>query len=147
MAEEENKKRRIGNMQGVFMIGVALTIDGVQVLLDMVFIGLILDSFISIFAWMLFWFWFRLNDVSFLRGKAALLRLVAISGAGIIEIIPLVNDIPSWTFAVAIMLATIAIEDSVKNISFINKFGINKVAGLNKNKNVRIRRNKRVSIA
>ena len=129
-------------MQGALMLGVAVAIDGIQILLDMVLIGLVLDSFLSIFAWLIFWFWFKLNGVSFLKGKTALLRLVAISIGGIIEIIPLINDIPTWLFAVGIMLLTVRLEDKAQNMGIGKVLSFKKLSGgksgLNANKNGRM---------
>ena len=107
------------------MLGVALTIDGVQFLLNFIpFIGWIFVSLISIFAWLTFYLWFKLNGIPFLRGKAALLRITSIlSVGGIIEIIPILNDLPAWTFAVAVMLVIVKLEDKMYNLN--TKIGLN----------------------
>jgi hypothetical protein len=50
----EEKRQRIGNTQGAFMLGIAVAIDFVQGLLTAGFIGIIVSTFISIFAWLSF---------------------------------------------------------------------------------------------
>lgn len=126
----EEKRKRIGNMQGALIIGVAGVIDGVQFLLNFIpFIGWIFVSLLSIFAWMTFWFWFKLNNISFLKGKTALLRLAALSIGGIIEIIPIVNDLPAWIIAVAIMFVVVKLEDSAYNLSAKTGLNLGKLSG------------------
>ena len=44
------------------------------------------------------------------------MRLAALSIGGIIEIIPLVNDIPAWAFVLGIMLITVILEDKAQNV-------------------------------
>ena len=129
----EEKRKRIGNMQGALMLGVAGTIDGVQFLLNFIpIIGWIFVSLLSIFAWLTFFTWFKFNGIGFLRGKAAILRLTALMGVGITEIIPIINDIPAWIAFVGIMLI-IRIEDvGISQIGGLNKFAAKRM-GINAN--------------
>ncbi len=152
MAGTAEKRIRIGGMQGLFMIGVALTIDGVQFLINLIpIVGWMIVSILSVGVSLMFWTWFKLNGVSFIKGKTALLRVAALSVGTFVEIFPIFNSIPAWTAVVGITVITVILEDKVQNIGILNKFGINKIIGLksrqNKNKDVRMnRRNKRVSV-
>jgi hypothetical protein len=117
MAGTTEKRIRIGAMQGIFMIGVALTIDGVQFLINLIpLVGWIIASILSIGVALMFWYWFKLNGVSFLRGKAALLRVATISTGTIVEIIPIFNSLPAWTATVVVMLIIVKLEDEMYNV-------------------------------
>ena len=60
-AEIKKEKRiRIGVTQGGIMVGTAFAFDAAQGILTTAFIGVILDTFIAIFAWLVFYFWFKL---------------------------------------------------------------------------------------
>lgn len=81
-------KGTISNAAAFMMIGVALGFDGIQMLLDYAFIGVVADSFIDLIAGLLFGIWFAHNDVPAGFGTA---------GTTIIEFIPGVNALPAWT--------------------------------------------------
>lgn len=140
MAGTTEKRIRIGAMQGIFMIGVALTIDGVQFLINLIpLVGWIIASILSIGVALMFWYWFKLNGVSFLRGKAALLRVATISTGTIVEIIPIFNSLPAWTATVVVMLIIVKLEDEMYNVK-------NKLKGAvgmsNKKSRINTRRNR-----
>lgn len=107
------KKQRIGNTQGVLMIGVAVVVDFVQGLLTAGIVGLIVSTFISIFAWLMFFLWFKLNSIGMLDSGARL--AVTIWGGAFIEMIPVINVLPAWTISVAIMLFIVRSEDVIFN--------------------------------
>lgn len=107
------KKQRIGNTQGVLMIGVAVVVDFVQGLLTAGIVGLIVSTFISIFAWLMFFLWFKLNSIGMLDSGARL--AVTIWGVAFIEMIPVINVLPAWTISVAIMLFIVRSEDVIFN--------------------------------
>ena len=78
------------------MFGVALVIDLIQFLLDLILIGFIVDPIISIFAYLMFWFWFKLRGVSFTNPKRA-----AIGGISfLLELIPGLDMLPALTAGV-----------------------------------------------
>jgi hypothetical protein len=130
MAEAAKKRIRIGKMQSTVIVGIAVGVDFVQGLLTISAIGLIVNTFISIFIWLMFWFWFRLNGIGFLNGKVVL-KTVAMWGAGIIELMPVINNIPAWTVSIVIMLIIVRIEDvGIGQIGSLNKL-LAKKTGLN----------------
>ena len=140
MAEAKEKRIRIGGMQGMLMIGVALTIDGVQFLINLIpIVGWIMVSILSVGVVLMFYTWFKLNEVSFIRGKAALLRVATISTATIAEIFPIFNSLPAWTAAVIVTLIIVKLEDEMYNVK-------NKLKGAvgmsNKKSRVNMQRNK-----
>ena len=144
---EENKKRRIGAMQGTVMIFVALAIDGVQFLINLIpLVGWLFVSILSVGVALMFWTWFKLNGVSFIKGKTALLRVTALSVGTFLEVFPLFNSVPAWTFAVGITVITIILEDKAQKIGISNLLSPSKRLGRNASKNGRIKRNKQVGI-
>ncbi len=87
---------KISNFEAGLMIAVALIIDIVQFLLDLILIGFILDPIISVFAYLMFWFWFKLRGVSFSNPKRA-----AIGGISfLLELIPGLDMLPALTVGV-----------------------------------------------
>jgi|APSaa5957512535_1039671.scaffolds.fasta_scaffold191832_2 hypothetical protein len=114
MADATEKRIRISNMLAVLMGGVAVGVDLVQGILTTGVIGIAINSFISIFAWLMFWFWFKMHGVGFLDGKLVL-KSVTMWGAGLIELVPLINNLPAWTVAIVIMLFIVKAEDAIYN--------------------------------
>lgn len=107
------KRRRIGNTQGVLMIAVAGIIDGVQFLLNFIpFIGWILTALVSIFAWLTFFTWYKFNGIDFLD---SILKFVTMFAVAVIEIIPVFNSIPAWIASVLVMLFIVRSEDVIFN--------------------------------
>lgn len=76
-----------------FMIGTALFFDLLQFLLSFVFMGWL----VGFFAGLTFWWWFRQHGISF--NKAS--RWGSFAFVYIIEIIPVLGDLPAWTAEVA----------------------------------------------
>ena len=113
MAEAIEKRIRISKTLGVVMGGVAFGIDFVQGLLTTGFIGIAVNTFISIFAVLMFWFWFKLNGITFLESGARM--AITFFGGAFIELIPIINNFPAWTLSVVIMLFIVRAEDMVYN--------------------------------
>lgn len=113
MEYNEEKRKRIGNMQGALMIGVAGVIDFVQGLLTAGFIGVIVSTFISIFAWLTFYFWFKLNGINML--DSGVRKIITLLCGAFIEMLPVINVLPAWTISVVIMLFIVRSEDVIFN--------------------------------
>lgn len=110
------KRQRISSIQGIFMLAVAGIIDGVQFLLNFIpFVGWIATSLISVFAWLTFFTWFKLNGVGFLSGKTTVLKIASIFGVSILEIFPIINDFPAWIVYIVIMIFIVKAEDTIFN--------------------------------
>ena len=100
------------------MLGVALMIDFLQIVIGFIalipILGLILavllGAFVSIAAWMAFYFWFTLLGVSFFK-RADAKAAVWFTGA-LLEITPL-GILPLWTATIAATIALVRIEDKV----------------------------------
>lgn len=122
-ADEESK---ISDGTAFLMVSLALFFDSGQGIANIIglipivgnIFGSMLAFIIGFFAWLSFYTWFKIHGVNFMSPK----RLIAFLGAGITELIPYINILPAWTFAVLFIIATTRIEE---------KTGINitKVAG------------------
>jgi len=103
--EEEKKKKELKSHTVVLMVVVALFFDVLQWLLAFVF----MDWLAGFFAFMTFFVWFKLYGVSFMKPK----RILAMGGAGLIEMIPVLAALPAWTAAVIFL----ALDAKVKKIA------------------------------
>lgn len=112
--DESVKKRRISSIQAIFMLAVAGVFDLIQFLISFIpYVGWIISVFLSIFVWLTFYMWFKLNGISFLD-KGSRLAITFFLGA-IIEVIPIINILPGWTLSVVLMLLIIRAEDVIFN--------------------------------
>lgn len=93
----------IGTATGVMMVSVAALFDLVQFFLNWIpFLGWILTSLLGVVAWLTFLLWFKMHGVDFVKPSRAL----TLGGGFLIELIPIVNDLPAWTVAVLILIAS-----------------------------------------
>jgi hypothetical protein len=93
--EEEKREKELKNHTIALMVGTALFFDALQWLLAFVF----MDWLAGFFAFMTFFVWFKIHGVKFAKPKRAL----ALGGAGLIEIIPVLSVLPAWTLAVLLI--------------------------------------------
>ncbi|PIT96785.1 hypothetical protein COT82_01285 [Candidatus Campbellbacteria bacterium CG10_big_fil_rev_8_21_14_0_10_35_52] len=108
------KKQKIGNIQWIFMLGVAVMIDIIQIFLLFFFgVGLIVNRFITIFAAMTFFLWFALNGVTFLTGKMSNQKMFRFFGAAFGEFIPIIGSLPLWSFGIWFTIKSIRKEDEI----------------------------------
>jgi hypothetical protein len=102
MAEEKEKGLETHTI--AFMIGTALFFDFLQFLLDFILMGWL----VSIFAGLTFWFWFRQHGIKF--NKAS--RWGSFAFTYLVELIPVIGDLPAWTAEVAF----IALSSKAKEV-------------------------------
>lgn len=107
--EEEDKPRRITNTTAVLMLATAVLVDLIQFLLTLLGgAGLVLNTFVAIFAGFTFWLWFKFKGVGFINDPKRFLTLMAES---IGEVIPALNNLPIFVAGVAITIILVRIED------------------------------------
>ncbi len=75
-----------------WMLATAGFIDGLQALITLTGVGAIINPFVSIFAAILFWFWFKIYNVSLLTWQ----RMLTFMFGGVLEAIPVVDALPGW---------------------------------------------------
>jgi len=106
-APEENPKQEETNAEvkpatAALMIIVALLFDGIQAVINLIpIVGQILSFLLSIFAFLTFYVWFKMNGISFAKPK----RAGKLIGGGLIELIPILNVLPAWTLAVFLIIS------------------------------------------
>jgi len=110
---QAQSKQRIDNITAIFMIVVALCYDGVQVFLEWIVIGVAVNWILDIWAWLTFYVWFKMKNVSFANPKRAL----SLNGGFLLEFIPGLDELPCWTGAVIIMVLSVIAEDKLAKIS------------------------------
>ncbi|MFQ5754352.1 MAG: hypothetical protein ACE5HI_20415 [bacterium] len=111
---ETEKKQRIGSMQRGLMVAVAATVDIVQILLIFFFgVGLLVNRFITIFAFMMFSFWFALNGVSFISGRMSVQKMLRFFGTAFGEVIPVLGAFPLWALGIWLTLRSVKKEDKI----------------------------------
>jgi hypothetical protein len=100
----DGKEKGLQSHTIAFMIMTALFFDFLQFLLSFIWMGWL----VGLFAGFTFWWWFRQHGISFSKpsqwGSFAL--------AFIIEVIPVVGDLPAWTLEVGYL----AISSKAKEI-------------------------------
>ncbi len=100
------------------MVVVAGVIDGVQFLINFIpVMGWFASFCISISAWLIFFIWFKFNNVGFLEGKYAVFKIVSLFGVSTIEYTPIFNDLPAWIAFTIIMFLLVRVEDKLYNIT------------------------------
>lgn len=119
--QQEQKKERIKLWMGAALIVTAGSIDAFQALLNVLIVGEVLSTIISVCADVLFIIWLWMLGISFVKKPK---NLAAMGIQAVVGLIPVLNTLPELTFGIlAIVLITRA-ED---------KGGVlGKVAGVNR---------------
>ncbi|HEY4517925.1 MAG TPA: hypothetical protein VJI74_03510 [Candidatus Paceibacterota bacterium] len=109
----ETQRHRISLLTAAAMLGVAIMIDGIQLILDLLIIGAVFTIPLDVIAWCLFFVWFLLCGVNFWNrgGRNAF----AFFGVSAFEIIPFLNALPGWTLAVGLTIFFTRQEDAAYN--------------------------------
>ncbi len=95
--QQEEKKERIKLWMGACMIIVAASIDLFEGLLNLVGIGEIFSTLISVCADTIFMIWFWMLGISLMKNPRALISMAA---QAIIGLIPFLNTLPELTLGV-----------------------------------------------
>lgn len=109
--KSKNGSKKIGFSTSFLMIVLAVAFDITQVLFNLApVIGNILSVIlINTFAWVSFYVWFKTLGVDFSKPS----RMGTMIGSGFIEMIPIVNVLPTWTLAVVILIASTNVKEAV----------------------------------
>lgn len=109
-------EQKIKPIEAGLMIGVALLYDGLSALFNLdptIVIGWLANFFLNIWSFLTFWLWFKLRGISFVSAK----KSGMIFAPFLIENIPWINALPSWTSAVVSLLANNFAEELLQKIS------------------------------
>lgn len=115
---EGNPRKEISFGTGFLMVGTALLFDTLQALSALIVFDLgMIGMLITFFAFMTFWFWFRIKGIHFNRPS----RVLTFGGATAIEMFPFLNALPTWTLAVVIIIGTTNTEKYAKFVPLAEK--------------------------
>lgn len=110
------------------MVILALIYDGLQALIDLLSVGSLgwlVNPFISFWSFLTFFFWFKLKGLSFMKPNKAL----TMGGSYFLELVPLLNSLPTITCGVIIMLGIAYSEDVAGSISPLAAQALGKALG------------------
>lgn len=112
--EEEREKPKSslpGGTITLMMVTAGIT-DAVQAFLLLFAIGAVLNTFITVFMICVFFLWFLMHGVSFITPK----RFGAMFAGSIVELVPALNAIPTWTATVGYIIATTRVAEIVEKV-------------------------------
>lgn len=129
MAEMRHAAVRIPTLVGIGMIIVAVVFDGLQFFLSFFHVvpwagsalATVANVFIAFLAYIIFGLWFASLNVNFFGGKRAAVKLLAVFGTLVIEILPLIDALPAILAGVMTMIAATRIEDTIGNKETLEK--------------------------
>lgn len=102
------EESRIKDTTAFLMIFTALCLDGIQAMFGWVpFVGNIFAGLLSIFIFLTFFVWFKMNGITMMTPK----RFGSLVGGGVIEMIPFINILPAWTLVVVYLIGTTKIQE------------------------------------
>ncbi len=117
----EKEEQEIKKVTGAFMIIVAIIFDAVQALINLIpIVGQVLSFFISIFSFLTFYVWFKMNGISFAKPKRAL----KFGGGMLVEAIPILNVLPALTLSVFMMISETRMKKVLSQIPGGNKIAL-----------------------
>lgn len=86
------------------MAFVAVCVDGLQAILSLLFVGIVLNPFIDVIAWIVFAIWFYHLGIK---------KYAGLTFAGIVEFIPVINTFPVWTGYIGSMIAITKLKQAL----------------------------------
>lgn len=106
-------RERISLTTLAFLSGVAFFFDMLQALLNVALVGLVLNFFINIIAWLTFYLWFKLLGISLIDSG---IRKAAVMWCGMfLEFVPIFNTLPVWTATIVLTAFIVRWEDAAHN--------------------------------
>lgn len=118
-AASSKTARRITNASASLMLGTALFYDGIETVLSLIlysipYVGVVLEAgaglIISLFFSLTFYVWFTIKGVRFMKWRRALPVLAAI----VVELIPILDILPSRVFSMLIIIFLTRLEDKTR---------------------------------
>ncbi len=109
------KRNRVHFKDYFLMIFTSLIFDSIQALFSTIpILGWALSSLVSLFAWLTFYVWTSIKG----WGLSDTVKQMAVQYfIPLIEVVPLINILPTWTLRVVIQLSFLKAEDVVYNAS------------------------------
>lgn len=104
--------QRISGTTAGFMLAVAAILDGLQVLLTIPVIFAPLSILVTFLAACIFGIWFAILGVSYVSGKNAGLKLFSAAGSLVVELVPLLDGLPTIVAGVSGVIFATRLEDA-----------------------------------
>src|SRR3989344_1028705 len=113
--KKSGKRNRANPTTFFLMLSVAIFFDVLQAILLLIpFLGWILSSLISIFAWLTFYVWTSIKG----WGLSDTLKQIVVNWVlPLMEIVPILNTLPTWTLKVVLSYSFLKAEDALYNVS------------------------------
>jgi hypothetical protein len=109
---QEQNKELISKTNFFIMLVAAIFVDVVLSLIQLIpFAGSVAASVFNVIPLMIFFIWYKLLGISFANPKKA----VSFFGASVIEFIPIINILPTWT-AEIIYMYTLQNKDKILSV-------------------------------
>jgi hypothetical protein len=125
---DPESRQRIKWWMATCLISVALLIDAIQALLTFMVIGAVLSPIISVGAAFLFWLWYQILGVSYIKNPK---RLTTFGVQSLIEIIPAIDIFPALTLGNIITVLITRSEDKGGIISKVASVGRARATNIN----------------
>lgn len=106
----EKDVSHISALTSFFLVATALFIDILQVFLNFILIGLVLNWLVNFIAVIVFALWFSLYGISFGKFRFFLRMVFSLCA----EMVPLFNTLPVWTMFVVSILVTHRLQEKKK---------------------------------
>ncbi len=100
---------RISKTEWKILVGLAVIVDGIQIILDFFGIGIIVNRFIDVAVGIALPLYLQTQGVSMANPK----RLLGMLGAFVGEMIPVVDSLPLWTADVLFTWSTVKAEELI----------------------------------
>jgi len=111
MADEGTVTYRIGTVQACFMVGIAIIGDLLQFLLSLTGILAIGADVVTFLTESILGIWFMISGVGFMSGKKATSKFLNVIGTTVIELIPIVDALPTLTIGTILLIRASRAED------------------------------------
>jgi hypothetical protein len=108
-AQQEEKRERIKTWMGACLVIVALCVDGLQALLNLVGIGdLFVSSIISVCADLVYTLWFWMLGVGFVKNPKI---FAAMTIQALVGLVPVLDTLPELTVGILAIVLLVKAED------------------------------------
>ena len=116
-ASEPAKEPELSFGTSFLMVGTAILFDTFQFLIELIpVVGQILSMLVTMVAWCTFALWAIMSGVKFSKTKK-----LAFGVGGLIEFIPIISMLPTWTLSVMILVSKNKIDKLISQVPGGNK--------------------------
>lgn len=96
-----------------FLAATAALFDTLQAIFNIAIIGVVLNVFVDVCAWLTFYLWLKLLGVGLI--DSGIQKAVILWVGMFLELIPVFNTLPVWTATVVLTAFIVRMEDAAHN--------------------------------